>query len=99
MEDAQVYVFIYLFKWFGSLNYPPLYISGDGLINLDGEAPHHRSQYYSIEKPTFSLVWPVKVKLQALDDNPVELVLFRSQSFKELSVDAETRVSESKNFT
>jgi hypothetical protein len=56
VEDAQVYVFIYLFKWFGSLNYPPLYISGDGLINLDGEAPHHRSQYYSIEKPTFSLV-------------------------------------------
>ena len=51
---------------------------------------------FRIQEPTFSLVWPVKVKVQALEDNPFKLVLLRSRSFRVLSVDAETRVSESK---
>lgn len=48
---------------------------------------------------TFSLVWPLRVKQQAFVERPPELVFCRSQSFKELSVDAVTTVPESKNFT
>lgn len=51
------------------------------------------------ELQTFSLVWPLKVKLQALVENPLEQVLLRSQSLRLLSVDAETAVTESTNFT
>jgi len=53
----------------------------------------------SISKPTFSLVCPLRVKmLQAWVDGPLGLLFLRSQSFNVLSVDAETSVSESKNF-
>lgn len=53
----------------------------------------------NLQMPTFSLVCPLKVKEQALVDGPVWLVLLRSQSFNLLSVDAVTRVPESKNLT
>jgi hypothetical protein len=58
-----------------------------------------RTNWLAPPTPTFSLVCPPRVTLQALTDELLELVLLRSQIFSELSVDAVTRVSESKNLT
>jgi len=51
------------------------------------------------KKSTFLFLCPLKVKAQASEDKAEELVFFRSQSFKELSVEAVTTVSASINFT